>query len=193
MNGSHEHNPADALILKYLDGRVTPEDFEALSSRLRQDPVMMDRFVELSMLDRSIQNTLEQNQKVESIQNARLQNESIADSFGQLLVQLAAGSEHAQLIELDPDEPANPYRLKLVLVGSAVAALLALARGLAHWHATHAFCGVCGTATRAERAGHVRRCQNKARALRSRASPLTHTCPGRWRRRSQRVRKPYRA
>ncbi len=41
------------------------------------------------------------------------------------------------------------------------AALLALARGLAHWHATHAFCGACGTATRAERAGHVRRCQDK--------------------------------
>ena len=42
------------------------------------------------------------------------------------------------------------------------AALLALARGLSHWHATHAFCGTCGAATRSERAGHARRCQDKS-------------------------------
>lgn len=40
------------------------------------------------------------------------------------------------------------------------AALLALARGLSHWHATHAFCGVCGQASKVERAGHARRCRN---------------------------------
>jgi NAD+ diphosphatase len=41
-------------------------------------------------------------------------------------------------------------------------ALLAYARGLAHWHARHGFCGVCGTPTESERGGHQRRCTNAA-------------------------------
>ncbi|MGF1631545.1 MAG: NAD(+) diphosphatase [Kiloniellaceae bacterium] len=41
-------------------------------------------------------------------------------------------------------------------------ALLAYARGLAHWHARHGFCGVCGTATVSEKGGHQRRCGNAA-------------------------------
>ncbi|MPZ10821.1 MAG: NAD(+) diphosphatase [Kiloniellaceae bacterium] len=39
-------------------------------------------------------------------------------------------------------------------------ALLAYARGLAHWHGRHGFCGVCGTATVSEKGGHQRRCAN---------------------------------
>ena len=37
-------------------------------------------------------------------------------------------------------------------------ALLAYARGLAHWHARHRFCGVCGAPTASEKGGHQRRC-----------------------------------
>lgn len=37
-------------------------------------------------------------------------------------------------------------------------ALLAYARGITHWHARHRFCGVCGSPTRSEEGGHVRRC-----------------------------------
>jgi NAD+ diphosphatase len=40
--------------------------------------------------------------------------------------------------------------------------LLAYARGLAHWHSRHLFCGVCGTATESGEAGHTRRCTNPA-------------------------------
>jgi NAD+ diphosphatase len=40
--------------------------------------------------------------------------------------------------------------------------LLAFARGMAYWHSRHRFCGVCGSATLPEEAGHVRRCTNKA-------------------------------
>jgi len=40
--------------------------------------------------------------------------------------------------------------------------LLAYARGLAHWHRTHRFCGRCGAATEAREAGHVRRCTDAA-------------------------------
>ncbi|MGD1877054.1 MAG: NAD(+) diphosphatase [Kiloniellaceae bacterium] len=41
-------------------------------------------------------------------------------------------------------------------------ALLAYARGLAHWHARHSFCGVCGAATLSEKGGHQRRCTDAA-------------------------------
>ncbi len=37
-------------------------------------------------------------------------------------------------------------------------ALLAYARGILHWHGRHRFCGVCGSPTRSEEGGHVRRC-----------------------------------
>jgi NAD+ diphosphatase len=40
--------------------------------------------------------------------------------------------------------------------------LLAYARGIAYWHERHRFCGVCGSPTRSEAAGHQRRCTNKA-------------------------------
>ncbi|HLJ21307.1 MAG TPA: NAD(+) diphosphatase, partial [Stellaceae bacterium] len=37
-------------------------------------------------------------------------------------------------------------------------ALLAYARGILYWHGRHRFCGVCGSPTRSEEGGHVRRC-----------------------------------
>ncbi len=37
-------------------------------------------------------------------------------------------------------------------------ALLAFARAMLFWHSRHRFCGVCGSPTRSEEAGHVRRC-----------------------------------
>jgi NAD+ diphosphatase len=39
-------------------------------------------------------------------------------------------------------------------------ALLAYARGILYWHGRHRFCGVCGSPTRSEEGGHVRRCTN---------------------------------
>jgi NAD+ diphosphatase len=38
------------------------------------------------------------------------------------------------------------------------AALLAHARAMMYWHARHRFCGVCGSPTKSEEAGHMRRC-----------------------------------
>ena len=38
------------------------------------------------------------------------------------------------------------------------ASILALAKGLVHWHISHQFCGHCGNANRAVEAGHARRC-----------------------------------
>jgi NAD+ diphosphatase len=42
------------------------------------------------------------------------------------------------------------------------AALLAHARAMLYWHARHRFCGVCGSPTDAEEAGHMRRCADPA-------------------------------
>ncbi|HTQ34579.1 MAG TPA: NAD(+) diphosphatase [Stellaceae bacterium] len=39
-------------------------------------------------------------------------------------------------------------------------ALLALARAMVFWHQRHRFCGVCGSPTLTEEAGHMRRCTN---------------------------------
>jgi NAD+ diphosphatase len=56
--------------------------------------------------------------------------------------------------------------LDLRAIGSRLdwqqAGMLALARGLVHWHARHCFCGVCGAPTRSASAGHTRECINAA-------------------------------
>ncbi|MBV9554529.1 MAG: NAD(+) diphosphatase, partial [Alphaproteobacteria bacterium] len=39
-------------------------------------------------------------------------------------------------------------------------ALLALARAMVWWHSRHRFCGLCGSPTLSEEAGHMRRCTN---------------------------------
>jgi NAD+ diphosphatase len=39
-------------------------------------------------------------------------------------------------------------------------ALLALARAMVFWHQRHRFCGLCGSPTLGEEAGHMRRCTN---------------------------------
>jgi len=46
-------------------------------------------------------------------------------------------------------------------VSSAEAQLLATARALSIWRARHRFCGICGSRTRPERAGHLLRCSNR--------------------------------
>ena len=46
------------------------------------------------------------------------------------------------------------------LVSQRDGGLLAYAAGLLAWHARHGFCGVCGAATQAAEAGHLRVCTN---------------------------------
>jgi NAD+ diphosphatase len=69
------------------------------------------------------------------------------------------------------EQPLEPLRVESVVeftdlrrVGPLLArdegALLAYARGILHWHGRHRFCAVCGSPTRSEDAGHVRRCVN---------------------------------
>ena len=41
------------------------------------------------------------------------------------------------------------------------AAILAYARGLAYWHRSHGFCGRCGSPTKPQQGGHVRKCTSE--------------------------------
>ncbi|WP_020590869.1 NAD(+) diphosphatase [Kiloniella laminariae] len=42
------------------------------------------------------------------------------------------------------------------------AAIMSYARGLAHWHRQHCFCGSCGNPTRSVEGGHVRQCTGES-------------------------------
>lgn len=74
------------------------------------------------------------------------------------------------LIELEPEHPVSvppgatfeELRPLSPLLRGDEAGLLAYARALSIWHSRQRFCGVCGTPTVPERAGHVMRCTNEA-------------------------------
>jgi NAD+ diphosphatase len=70
----------------------------------------------------------------------------------------------APLGAISAEVPAEFIDLRRVgpLLGRSEGSLLAYARGLAYWHQRHGFCGVCGSPTVPEEAGHVRRCTNAA-------------------------------
>ena len=66
------------------------------------------------------------------------------------------------LAALHPELPVEFTDLRRVgpLLPRHEGSILAYARGIAYWHSRHRFCGVCGSATRSEEGGHVRRCTN---------------------------------
>ncbi|MBM3503793.1 MAG: NAD(+) diphosphatase [Alphaproteobacteria bacterium] len=70
---------------------------------------------------------------------------------------LAANNDAAPFGDLVAFEEA---RLLAPRVPRGEAAVIAQARALIDWHARHRFCAVCGTPSRAEDAGYVRRCTN---------------------------------
>jgi len=76
----------------------------------------------------------------------------------------AVDLSHLEEPELDPLTAGRGAFRDLRQVGPVMdradSAILAYARGLAHWHARHGFCGVCGAATVSEKGGHQRRCTN---------------------------------
>jgi len=75
-------------------------------------------------------------------------------------------------VEVGHEDPADVVRLTDgqfdelrrhgTLLEPAEAGMLALARGMLHWHARHRFCGVCGEPTEPGDAGHVRVCTAEA-------------------------------
>ena len=51
-----------------------------------------------------------------------------------------------------------PLRQSTALLNAFDAGILALAKGLVHWHTSHQFCGLCGNLNRSTEAGHARKC-----------------------------------
>ncbi len=76
----------------------------------------------------------------------------------------AVDLSHLEEPDLDPLTAGRGAFRDLRQVGPIMdrgdSAILAYARGLAHWHARHGFCGVCGSTTVSEKGGHQRRCSN---------------------------------
>src|SRR5947208_7417596 len=69
-------------------------------------------------------------------------------------------------------EPIDARNLAPLLAGGE-AALLAEARSLIDWHARHRFCAQCGSPTRVESAGWVRRCPECKASHYPRSDPVT--------------------
>ncbi len=80
---------------------------------------------------------------------------------GLFAVDLSALDE-AQAVEATGAERIGDLRAFAGTLGSAEAATLAYARGLAYWHRNQQFCGTCGTATLSRHGGHLRVCGNEA-------------------------------
>ena len=109
-----------------------------------------------------------------SPRGAFLARREIADALGETVLlgvieecaYFAVDLSHveAPLDLLTATEPVEFTDLRRVgpLLARREGSLLAYARGIAYWHSRHRFCGVCGSATRSEEAGHVRRCTNAA-------------------------------
>jgi NAD+ diphosphatase len=74
-----------------------------------------------------------------------------------VLIELERGSS----VSVPPGATFEELRPLSPLLRGDEAGLLAYARALSIWHSRHRFCGVCGTPTVPERAGHVMRCTNE--------------------------------
>ncbi len=70
-----------------------------------------------------------------------------------------------------PDRRLVELRTVSLLLPAGEAGLLAYARGLAHWHRGHQFCGWCGTLTQLVHAGHARHCPGCLRSHFPRTDP----------------------
>src|SRR6202008_4324251 len=88
----------------------------------------------------------------------------------------ATGGGHeapADVARLADDAEFDELRRHGTLLEPTEAGMLALARGILHWHARHRFCGVCGEPTEPGDAGHVRGCTSPPGG----APPCPRTAP----------------
>jgi NAD+ diphosphatase len=92
---------------------------------------------------------------------------------------IADGRPHftidASAADLPPAPGNEPFDARTLapLLPAGEAAILAEARSLVDWHARHGFCAQCGTRTRVEAAGWVRRCPECKVSHYPRSDPVT--------------------
>jgi NAD+ diphosphatase len=100
---------------------------------------------------------------------------------GAMLVFLGVGDDQRPYFAIDASggvtsEPGNePFDARTLapLLPPGEAAIVAEARSLIDWHARHGFCAQCGTRTRVEAAGWVRRCPECRASHYPRSDPVT--------------------
>jgi NAD+ diphosphatase len=98
---------------------------------------------------------------------------------GGVLVFLGIGADQHPYFAFDASGGApgagEPFDARMLapLLPPAEAAILAEARSLIDWHARHGFCAQCGTRTRVEAAGWVRRCPECKASHYPRCDPVT--------------------
>jgi NAD+ diphosphatase len=81
----------------------------------------------------------------------------MAGDVAHFAMELSA-DDPAALEELPRDAEFQELRRHAAALPAQEAGMLALARGMLHWHAMHRFCGRCGAPTDARDAGHLRVC-----------------------------------
>jgi NAD+ diphosphatase len=93
----------------------------------------------------------------------------LGEFHGQLCFAVGLSGEHPQLA----GAPVEFHDLRLIAgeLPTDEAGLLAYARAMVHWRATHRFCGRCGAPTVAADGGHVLHCRNEG--CRSQQFPRT--------------------
>ena len=82
------------------------------------------------------------------------------DAAGPLFALDLSGHDEAAIEPIVADRQFIDLRCVGWLLDAQQAATLAYARGLLHWNRHHRYCGACGSPTRAENGGHMRRCSN---------------------------------
>ncbi|HTT78800.1 MAG TPA: NAD(+) diphosphatase [Stellaceae bacterium] len=101
---------------------------------------------------------------------------------GAMLVFLGVGDDKrpyfaidASAADLRPNGGDAPFDARTLapLLPAGEAAIVAEARSLIDWHARHGFCAQCGTRTRVEAAGWVRRCPECKASHYPRSDPVT--------------------
>ncbi len=84
------------------------------------------------------------------------------DSHGPMFALDVSGHDDAALANFVGDNEFVDLRDVGWLLDSEQAAQLAYARGLLFWNRNHRYCGICGSPTRSENGGHMRRCTNSS-------------------------------
>jgi len=144
------------------------------ADRLRSDPQRLTRLLQdprsrvvplwrnLHLVAEEAAAVLLERAEVES--HLEISGEAIFLGLRGEVAYLAVDLSHLDEPQIDPLGGAKASFRDLRQVGPIMdredSAILAYARGLAHWHARHGYCGVCGSATVSEKGGHQRRCTN---------------------------------
>lgn len=107
----------------------------------------------------------------------------VRDATPYVAVEVSAARADAVLGQAGAGAAWSELRPAALALPATDAALVAYARAMVWWHSRHGFCGVCGTPTLVEEAGHVRACPNCGARHFPRTDPavivlVTHSAEG---------------